>query len=66
MLATSSADAVVILWDLDGGVGGGAGAEQGQGRGPSVHKKIEVIDANLLGYHPSVLTAHRIKMLYSI
>lgn len=41
MLATSSADAVLLLWDVDGG------GERGQGRSPTVHKRIEVL---LTGY----------------
>lgn len=46
MLATSSADGVLILWDIDGGGGGNGGGYGNGGRqgrsAPSLHKRIQV------------------------
>ncbi|CAN0243294.1 unnamed protein product [Pylaiella littoralis] len=44
MLATSSADAVLILWDVGGGGSGGVGGGRQRRGAPFVHKRIQVRD----------------------
>lgn len=62
MLATSSADAVLILWDV-GSSGGGSGSEGGGGaRGGScsisLHQRIQVRCARVLRTFLGVLPAN--------